>query len=57
VFAKLDTNADLIGNVDEKLDDHVSTYKKDSITVFGTLADHEQRLTGQAAKLRRSSKK
>jgi hypothetical protein len=57
VFAKLDTNADLIGNVDEKLDDHVDTYKRDSHTVYSTLADHEQRLTGQAAKLRRSSKK
>lgn len=57
VFAKLDTNADIATAVDEKLDDHISTYKRDSSTVFGTLADHEQRLTGQAAKLRRSTKK
>lgn len=57
VFAKLDTNADIATAVDEKLDDHISAYKRDSSTVFGTLADHEQRLTGQAAKLRRSTKK
>jgi hypothetical protein len=57
VFAKLDTNANMIGNVDEKLDDHIDTYKSNSSTVFSTLADHEQRLTGQAAKLRRSTKK
>lgn len=57
VFAKLDTNANMISNVDEKLDDHIDTYKKNSSTVFGTLADHEQRLTGQAAKLRRTAKK
>jgi hypothetical protein len=57
VFAKLDTNANIVQNVDEKLDDHVETYKRDSRTVYGTLADHEQRLTGQAAKIRRSTKK
>lgn len=57
VFAKLDTNANIAQNVDEKLDDHINTYKRDSQTVFGTLADHESRLTGQAGKLRRVSKK
>lgn len=57
VFAKLDTNANLVGNVDEKLDDHIADYKSNSSTVYSTLADHEQRLTGQAAKLRRSVKK
>lgn len=57
VFAKLDTSNDITSAVDEKLDDHIATYKRDSSTVFGTLADHEQRLTGQAAKLRRSTKK
>lgn len=57
VFAKLDTNANIIQNVDDKLDDHIQDYKSNSHTVYTTLADHEQRLTGQAAKLRRSSKK
>lgn len=57
VFAKLDTNANIVSNVDEKLDDHIETYKRDSSTVFGTLADHEHRLTGQAGKLRRVAKK
>lgn len=57
VFAKLDTNADLIGNVDDKLDTHIAEYKSSGATVYKTLADHEQRLTGQAAKLRRSAKK
>jgi uncharacterized membrane-anchored protein YhcB (DUF1043 family) len=57
VFAKLDTSANLVATVDEKLDDHIETYKRDSSTVFGTLADHENRLTGQAGKLRRVSKK
>lgn len=57
VFAKLDTNSSMIKNVDDKLDDHIDTYKNNSSTVFGTLADHEQRLTGQAAKIRRSTKK
>jgi hypothetical protein len=57
VFAKLDTNANIVQNVDDKLDEHIDTYKRDSHTVFGTLADHENRLTGQAAKLRRSTKK
>ena len=57
VFAKLDTNSSMIKNVDDKLDDHIDTYKTNSSTVFGTLADHEQRLTGQAAKIRRSTKK
>lgn len=57
VFAKLDTNAKIAQNVDEKLDDHITTYKRDSNTVFGTLADHESRLTGQAGKLRRVAKK
>ena len=57
VFAKLDTNANITQNVDEKLDDHITTYKRDSQTVFGTLADHESRLTGQAGKLRRVSKR
>lgn len=57
VFAKLDTNANIAATVDEKLDEHIATYKRDSSTVFGTLADHEQRLTGQAAKLRRSTKR
>lgn len=53
VFAKLDTNANLISNMDTKLDDHISQYTSDSSTVFNTLADHENRLTGQAGKLRR----
>lgn len=57
VFAKLDTSANLVANVDDKLDDHIATYKRDSSTVFGTLADHESRLTGQAGKLRRVAKK
>lgn len=57
VFAKLDTSASLVKDVDDKLDEHIDTYKRDSSTVFSTLADHEQRLTGQAAKLRRSAKK
>lgn len=57
VFAKLDTNADMIGNVEDKLDDHISDYKSNSATVYKTLADHEQRLTGQAAKIRRSIKR
>jgi len=57
VFAKLDTNASIASTVDEKLDDHIATYKRDSSTVFGTLADHEHRLTGQAGKLRRVAKK
>jgi len=57
VFAKLDTNADLIGNVDDKIDTHIADYKRNGATVYKTLADHEQRLTGQAAKLRRSVKK
>lgn len=57
MFAKLDTNANLISNVDEKLDDHIVTYKRDSSVVFNTLADHESRLTGQAGKLRRVAKK
>jgi hypothetical protein len=57
VFAKLDTSASLVANVDDKLDDHIETYKRDSSTVFGTLADHESRLTGQAGKLRRVAKK
>lgn len=56
VFAKLDTNADLIGNVDDKLDTHITDYKKDSTRVYKTLAEHEQRLTGQAAKLRRNNR-
>lgn len=57
MFAKLDTNANLVSNVDEKLDDHIVTYKRDSSVVFSTLADHESRLTGQAGKLRRVAKK
>lgn len=57
VFAKLDTNANIATIVDEKLDDHIQDYRENSITVFNTLADHENRLTGQAAKLRRSIKK
>lgn len=57
VFAKLDTNADLISNVEDKLDTHVQDYKANGATVYRTLADHEQRLTGQAAKIRRSIKK
>ena len=57
VFAKLDSNKDVIENVDNKLDEHVEIYTKNSSTIFSTLADHEQRLTGQAAKLRRTAKK
>lgn len=57
VFAKLDTSASLVKDVDDKLDEHIDTYKRDSSTVFSTLADHETRLTGQAAKLRRTAKK
>lgn len=56
VFAKLDSHKDVIENVDEKLDKHVDSYRKNSSTIFSTLADHEQRLTGQAAKIRRSTK-
>lgn len=57
VFAKLDTSASIVKDVDDKLDEHIDTYKRDSSTVFSTLADHESRLTGQAAKLRRTAKK
>ena len=57
VFAKLDTSANIAKNVDNKLDDHIETYTRDSRTVFNTLADHENRLTGQAGKLRRVAKK
>lgn len=56
VFAKLDTNASMIGSIDTKLDDHIIKYKEDASTVFTTLADHEGRLTGQAGKLRRVAK-
>lgn len=56
VFAKLDTSADLIGSLDDKLDEHIVDYKLNSARVYKTLAEHEQRLTGQAAKLRRSNK-
>lgn len=49
VFAKLDTALTEQKNIDKKLDAMVS----DQGLVFKTLADHEQRLTGQAGKLRR----
>ena len=57
VFAKLNTNNNMMENIDHKIDDHIKDYRDNSITVFNTLADHENRLTGQAAKLRRSVKK
>lgn len=52
VFAKLDTALTEQQNIDKKLDAMAS----DQGLVFKTLADHEQRLTGQAGKLRRVSK-
>ena len=51
VFAKLDTALAEQKNMDAKID-KVSV---DHDTIFKTLADHEQRLTGQAGKLRRVS--
>ncbi len=52
VFAKLDTALTEQQNIDKKLD----AMANDHGLVFKTLADHEQRLTGQAGKLRRVSK-
>jgi hypothetical protein len=57
VFAKLTTNSNMVQNIDEKLDKHISSYNHNATTVFNTLADHEGRLTGQAGKLRRINNK
>jgi hypothetical protein len=51
VFAKLDTALAEQKNIDKKID----SMSEDQALVFKTLADHEQRLTGQAGKLRRVS--
>lgn len=53
VFAKLDTLATEQESMDRKLDKHA----KDVTVIFSSLADHENRLTGQAGKLRRVASK
>lgn len=53
VFAKLDTLTMEQENIDRKLDQHA----RDVAVIFNSLADHENRLTGQAGKLRRVAAK
>jgi septal ring factor EnvC (AmiA/AmiB activator) len=53
VFAKLDTLRQEQQEIDKKLDAHAEDHNQ----IFGELADHEARLSGQAAKMRRNFKK
>jgi len=53
VFAKLDTLRQEQQEIDRKLDTHAEEHDQ----IFNDLADHETRLSGQAAKMRRNFKK
>ena len=53
VYAKLDTIAQEQVEMDSKISDHAWEHDE----IFSTLADHEKRLTGQAGKLRRVSRR
>lgn len=50
VFARQDTVIDELKRVDKKID----SQRADLDQLYATAADHERRLTGQAAKIRRS---
>lgn len=53
VFAKLDTLRQEQQEIDRKIDNHAVEHDQ----IFSDLADHEIRLSGQAAKMRRNFKK
>lgn len=52
VFARQDTLIDMVHTVDKKLDKQGAEIDQ----LYATAADHERRLTGQAAKIRRAGK-
>lgn len=51
VFARQDTMTDMLTSIDGKVDDQATSVEQ----LFRTVADHERRLTGQAAKVRKIS--
>lgn len=52
VFARQETIIDKLEDVDIKLSAHSDKLSDELTSVYTTLADHENRLTGQARKLR-----